>query len=359
VRTVALTGSVGKTTTKEMIAAILGLAGPTLKNTGNQNNLIGLPLTLLQLTAGHRFAVVELGMNHFGEIERLTTIAQPNVGLITNVGAAHLEGVGDLEGVAQAKTELVACLPPGAAMVVNGDDARLLRHARRWRRDLITYGRGATNDFRAERLENRGAGGLVFDIVDRDGAWPVRLNSPGEHQVANALAAAAVARCLEVSWEIIRRGLAAYAGVPGRFTVHRLANGALLVDDTYNANPASLAAGLAALAALRAPGAQLLVGLGDMLELGAASGEAHREAGARVAATGADLFVALGTHALDMQAGAVAGGMGNAQALRAESREEMLVRLKAAARPGDVIYLKGSRRVGLDQVVKQLTAEQE
>jgi len=351
---VAVTGSAGKTTTKEMAALIFDRAKPTLKNRGNLNNLIGLPLTLLQLNPEHRYGVLEMGMNRFGEIARLTDIADPDVGLITNVGRAHTEGVGGLLGVARAKTEMVDRMAPGGRILINGDDDLLVQTARTLRGDLLTFGLGPGNDFTAEKVRNLGRDGWVFDLKHPGNTLTIRLTAPGAQHVMNALAAAAAARCLHVPHEAIVEGLKRFSGIKGRLTVTALKGGITLVDDTYNANPESLKAALQALPGLLEKGGRMIVGLGDMLELGRDAARAHRQAGRLVAETGAHLFLALGEEAGEMVEGALEGGMTKGQARIVESHEDMAAQIRAAMAPGGLVLVKGSRKMTLEKVVEGL-----
>src|SRR6056297_1949393 len=273
---VAITGSAGKTTTKEMLAGIFDQVAPGLKTAGNFNNLIGLPLTLLRLEPRHQWAVLEMGTSGLGEIERLTEIAQPSCGLITNIGSAHLESLHGLEGVARAKGELFAGLRGGLALV-NLDDPRVaaLPVANGVKR--VTYGVTAEADVRAENISEV-QGGIAFDLVCTDQRQSIDLQVAGRHNLHNALAAAAVALHLEIAPAEIAAGLAAFVPVPGRMALKPLPCGGVLLDDSYNANPLSAAAALEALAGLNGQGRRLAI-LGDMLELGSHAVELHRETG--------------------------------------------------------------------------------
>jgi UDP-N-acetylmuramoyl-tripeptide--D-alanyl-D-alanine ligase len=354
VKVVGITGSSGKTTTKEMTAGILELGHRTLKNRGNFNNLIGLPLTLLQLDRAHEFAVLEMGMNHPGEIARLTDIADPDVGVILNVGMAHLEGVSDLDGVARAKTEMMERMSSEGLMILNGDDAPLMRRAALFSKSKMTFGLREGNDVRATSIENEGPEGTRFSLEYRDAAWPVRIRIPGMHHLKNALAAAAVALSLNEPEEHIIRGLAAFSAIRGRFEVMSLAGGIRLVDDTYNANPASFGAAIESVGSLVEEGGRIIVGLGEMLELGDAAIHAHREAGRRIAAGGASWFFAMGPHARDMIEGAVAAGMPKDRLKIVETHDEMIQEIGHVMSKGDLILLKGSRRMQLEKVVEGL-----
>ncbi len=351
---VALTGSAGKTTTKEMIAGILALEGPTLKSPGNFNNLAGLPLALLQLERRHAFAVVEMGMNRAGEIARLTEIADPDVGLITNVGMAHLEELGSLEAVAAAKWELVDQLAPRASLILNGDDPQLMSRARIAGRPFIAFGTAKRHAVSGRILEDRGLRGLRIEIRHAGKSWEAALAVPGRQNLWNALAAAAVGFSLELPGELIVSGLEQFGGLEGRFRVKVLPGGVILVDDSYNANPTALQWALDSLASLRPAGGRLILGLGDMLELGAATAAAHHEAGRRAGSVRPHLFLVTGTRAQEMLAGAREAGLAAGNARVAETREEMASRILTEVRPGDVVFIKGSRRTALDRVVRAI-----
>jgi UDP-N-acetylmuramoyl-tripeptide--D-alanyl-D-alanine ligase len=354
VRVVAITGSAGKSTTKEMAAAVLEQNHNILKNPGNFNNLIGLPLTLLGLEAGQDIAVLEMGMNRPGEIARLTEIADPDVGVITNVGAAHIEGVGDLNGVARAKTELVERMRSGGQVILNGEDDLLMKTASLYRKDFLTFGFGRDHDVRATSVQSMGPEGLSFQLNYQNESLPVRLRVPMLRNVMNALAAAAVGFSLGQSAGQIAQGLYRFAGIKGRFTVLNLPGGITLVDDTYNANPSSLKAALESARLLAGRDGRMIVGLGEMLELGKEASKAHLDAGRQVAEAGAYALVAMGGRAGEMIRGAVAAGILAPQAREVSTHGEMTEEIRGRIRPGDVILLKGSRRMHLERVVDGL-----
>jgi UDP-N-acetylmuramoyl-tripeptide--D-alanyl-D-alanine ligase len=353
----AVTGSAGKTTTKEMTAAILALKGETLKNRGNFNNLVGLPLTLLGLDKRHHAGVVEMGMNRPGEIGRLTEISDPDIGVITNVARAHIEGLGSLEAVAKAKVELVKKIGSRAQVILNGDDRLLMDTASSFPRKSMTFGLGPGNDFTAHHVRNLGRQGISFEIRHGRDRVPVTLQVPGAQNVLNALAASAVAFCMNVSADRIAEGLSRFTGMEGRFMVRALPGGACLVDDTYNANPFSLRAALDSLKGLAADGGRVIIGLGEMLELGEETIPAHVEAGAMVAETGAHYFVAMGEHAREMIRGALENGFPSDRAAVAKSHEDMAERIRAIMQEHDLVLLKGSRGTGLDKVARMLMRE--
>lgn len=343
----AVTGSSGKTTTKEMLAAILSETAPGLKTEGNFNNLVGLPLTLFRLQPEHRWAVLEMGMSARGEIARLAEIARPEVGVITNVGPAHLETLHGLDGVARAKGELYAALPAGGTAVINADDERVLQIpvANGVRR--LLYGFSPQAEVRAEAVAVTGAS-VSFRLVLPAGAWPVQLSVAGRHNVANALAAAAAADALAVPAEAIVSGLQAFRGSRGRMEVIELGNGAVLIEDTYNANPLSVRAALAALDEMGAGGRRIAV-LGDMLELGSEAASLHRQVGAD-AAQRCDFLLLLGAMAAETAAGARQQGMAADHIQIVASHEEAAERLRTLLQPGDRLLVKGSRGMQMEKV---------
>jgi len=354
VRVVAITGSAGKTTTKEMASEILAMGGRTLVSHGNFNNLIGLPITLLRMDKGHRNAVLEMGMNRPGEIARLTEIADPDVGVITNVGMAHLEGLGDIRGVARAKTELVEKISSKGQVILNGDDKLLMETAAEFKKHVVTFGFGEHNDIRCKTLRNLGQNGSSFHLHYPGGFLKIRLNVPGLQNVSNALAAASACLCLQARPEHIVEALEGFIGVDGRFTLINLPGDVTLVDDTYNANPSSLKVALESVASLVDKGSRIIVGLGEMMELGDAAATAHVEAGRMAAQLGVRHLVTMGEHALEMVKGAVESGMPPESAETVESHNEMVEKIRNVLRRGDLIFLKGSRKMDLGRVVDGL-----
>jgi UDP-N-acetylmuramoyl-tripeptide--D-alanyl-D-alanine ligase len=320
--------------------------GPSLLKThANENNLIGLPLTLLRLTGDEAVAVLEMGMNARGEIARMTEIATPDVGLITNVGPAHLEGLGSIAGVAAAKGELVAGLRSDAAFAVNLDDEWVVRVGRDFRGRRIEFGRGG--EVTASAIDDRGVDGIAFTLHIGGAAQRVMLRMPGRHNVQNALGAAAVGHALGIAPAAIAAGLAAADPPKMRLQVSRLANGVTVVNDAYNANPASTMAAIDTVA--RMPGRAIAV-LGEMRELGAESAALHRQVGAHAGACGVHWLLAVGPQADDIAAGAEEWK--RAAAAPAASSLEVTVCADAARaaalimerwQSGDTILIKGSR----------------
>jgi UDP-N-acetylmuramoyl-tripeptide--D-alanyl-D-alanine ligase len=350
---VAITGSNGKTTTKEILRSILRTAygAPhVLANEGNFNNLIGLPLTVMQLGRQHRAAVLEMGMNAPGEIARLTEIARPTHGLITCVGPAHLEGLGSIEGVALAKGELFEGLPTGSTALVNLEDPHVVRAAERFSGEKVGFGDAGA--VRAERVVASGFVSTRFELVTDRGAVGVELPLAGRHNVGNAVAAAACALALGLDLDTIAAGLASTPPPPMRLAVEALANGVTIVNDAYNANPGSLAAAFDTVAAV-APG-RLLVVVGEMRELGDQAASLHAEAGRRAAFLSPVLLCALGEHAPDLVAGARNAGLAADRTLVAGDHAAAARAVSAAWRTGDTVLIKGSRGSQMELVVEEL-----
>ncbi|MBK9516420.1 MAG: UDP-N-acetylmuramoyl-tripeptide--D-alanyl-D-alanine ligase [Anaeromyxobacter sp.] len=354
---VAVTGSNGKTTTREMTAAILATRGPVLKTEGNLNNEVGVPLTLLRLTGEHRAAVIELGMNHPGEIGRLTALALPQVGVVTNAAAAHLAGLGTVDGVADAKAELWQGLPPGGVAVANADDPRLLRRAQASGRRLLTFatGRQRRGDVVVLEVLSQDATGLRFLLGVGNRELEVALPLVGAHNAANAAAAACAAIAMGCDDREIVRGLAGVAPVGRRLRLERLPSGVLLVDDCYNANPSSMTAALHTLRDLaRAEGGRAVAALGDMLELGPGELELHRAVGAEAAAAGVDRLLAFGPRSAALLAGARAAGLPPAHTFHTEDVAALCAETRATLRAGDVLLVKASRGLKLERLVEAL-----
>jgi UDP-N-acetylmuramoyl-tripeptide--D-alanyl-D-alanine ligase len=344
---VALTGSNGKTTVKEMITAILavhaGGRAHVLATQGNLNNDIGMPLTLLQLRAGHRFAVIEMGMNHEGEIDYLTRIARPAVAVVNNAQRAHVGILGSVEAIARAKGEIYAGLGPAGVAVVNDDDvfASYWRGLNRGRR-VVSFGFSPEADVRGAVTPEG------WRIATNSGAFTYAPRVRGEHNLRNAMAACAAACALDVPVEAMRAGLAEFAGVPGRLQRRRGPGTSLVIDDSYNANPESMRAALRVLAEERA---RKVFVMGDMGELGAMSGALHAEIGTHAREAGVDALLAIGeaSRAAVAAFGAGARHFDDIEALREAARAE------AAA--GAAILVKGSRFMQMERVADALAGE--
>jgi len=339
---VAVTGSNGKTTTKELIAGVLGVRWHVLKPTGSFNNQWGLPLTLLKLLPEHDALVLELGTNRPGEIAYLAELARPTVGAVTNVAAVHTEFLGSLDSVREEKAALVRAVPADGWVALNVDDPRVAGMARDAKAHVVTYGRAPTAHVRLVGEVVEDARGLAFTLEAAGAQQPATLALAGRHNVMNALAAA----------DEIARGLAGVRPVAGR-CVWREAGGIRILDDTYNANPVSVRAALDAVAARRGAG-RLVAVLGDMLELGGIADEAHREIGRAVVAAGADELVGVGRLALFAVEAAREAGL--AEARHATTFEDTVAHLLKRLVPGDTVLVKGSRGMRLERVVDALVA---
>ena len=339
---IGLTGSAGKTTTKELVSAALATAGPTLKTIGNLNNHWGVPLTLLRLQPEHRTAVVEMGMSAAGEITMLAGIARPDAAIITSAGTAHVggPGLGTPLAVAREKASLAGALPAEAPVFVGADSPRLLPAVRRFGRRIVSYGLAPSADVRPSRIEDLGPEGSRFHVR---GFPPVHLRLIGRHQIANALGALAVSREYRLEPEAVTEAIGAVEPLRGRMEVRQAQGGVLLVD-CYNANPDSSRAALATLA--RWPSARRRIAiLGDMLELGPAAARMHRQVGAAVRR--AELWV-VGTHVADYAAGARRAGV---RARVFHDKPEVAAALREALGPGTVVLLKASRGAALEDVL--------
>ena len=353
---VAVTGSNGKTTVKEMTASILQSWFSTHKTSGNLNNHIGVPLAVLGLDLLKRVMVLELGMNHLGEISRLCEIARPDVGVITNIGLAHLGGLGSVEAIQQAKGELTASLDATGVAIVNADDPRALALGRQSAGRLVTFGQSPDADVRGWVQDNLGLGGTRCRVVLGGVTQDVWLRVPGTHQIMNALAAAAVGMTLEIPEERIVWGLQRYRGVRGRLAVRGGREDMWLIDDTYNANPQSMQAALRFLADVPGAGRRIAV-LGDMLELGESGAALHREIGSVVADVKIHTLIALGPAAECIAQGARQAGMEYHRIHHTQSQQEVLDIVNEIARPRDVILLKGSRGMAMERLVEALAPD--
>jgi UDP-N-acetylmuramoyl-tripeptide--D-alanyl-D-alanine ligase len=354
---IAITGSNGKTTTKEMCASILGVSAPCLKNRGNLNNQFGLPLTLLERDEAHRSVVVELGMNHRGEIAPLAAIARPTVGVVTNVGTAHVEHLGSQDEIALEKGDLVAALSPDTWAVLNADDRRVLAQRERTVARVSTFGLSPDAEVRAERITALGDRGHAFDLVTPAGRCAVHVAGLGDTSIPNALAAAAAALAAGASLEDVAAGLARYRPVGGRMEAVSLPRNIILINDTYNANPQSMEVALRSLSRLKGEGRGVAV-LGDMGELGEAAGEAHRGLGRLAAHLGVDRLFLLGDHAQETMAAAIDAGLHPSSVQVGRDHESLGRSVREILQGNDWVLVKGSRSMRMERVVEALTSEE-
>jgi UDP-N-acetylmuramoyl-tripeptide--D-alanyl-D-alanine ligase len=353
---IGITGSNGKTTTKELCAGILQNLGPTLATQGNLNNHFGVPLTLLRREAEDHYAVVEMGMNHRGEIAHLADIARPTIGVLTNVGTAHIEFLGSRENIALEKGDLLAALPESGVAVVGRDDPLAYAQARRSPARTLSFGRDPSADLRA-------SGPRFFD----EGRWSFQLESPfgrgeilvqglAETIIENALAAAGGAFAAGADFEAVARGLAQHSGVPGRMQSRSFPNDVLVIDDSYNANPQSVRNALESLARLPTQGARLAV-LGQMGELGDSAEAAHAELGRLAAELHLEGLFLTGDHAMRSADAAKASGMGADRIFIGADHAAIAAALLARVGRGDRILVKGSRAARMERVIELLAQE--
>ena len=351
-KVVAITGSVGKSTTKEMIAAVLSGTFRVSKTPANHNNDIGMPMAVLDMPEDTEVAVLEMGMNHFREIAYLSCIAHPDVAVIINVGTAHIEFLGTQQGIRQAKLEILEGMTPQGMLLLNGDDT-MLRCLDVTPKQRITYfGASEGCDVRALDVSQKG-GVLRFTVEAGRLTFPVEMKLEGEHYVADALAAVTVGLKLGVHPDKIRQQLDAFQNMSGRQEIFE-AKGCTIINDCYNAGPESMAAALNVLG--NRPGRHIAV-LGDMLELGDCAQAEHYKIG-RIAAEKADMVFAFGPHAGRVLDGTITGGMPENMGRAFDSREDLITALRRAVKPGDVILFKGSHGMHLEKVLEAFLKEE-
>jgi UDP-N-acetylmuramoyl-tripeptide--D-alanyl-D-alanine ligase len=345
-KVVGITGANGKTTAKDMTASVLSEKFRVRKTLGNYNNLFGLPLSIFQIAKGDQVGVFEMGMSRTGEIARLTRIGRPDIGVILNVGPVHLEFMGSVEKVAEAKFEMLENLPPGATALLNGDDSHCLRMMKRWKGKVLTFGASGGCDFRATEAHSNSGGYPHFDF---NNLVELKLPVLGRHNIYNALAACAVGHMMGLEPEEIKTGLEKFAGTPMR--MQKLTVGGLtIINDSYNANPTSVRNALELLSQMKAQGKRIAV-LGDMLELGKRAVEFHREIGKAAAACGLDLLVTVGELGREIATSALAHHL-RAEAF--EGKQEAIDFLRGELSAGDLLLVKGSRAIGLEEIVEEI-----
>jgi len=350
---VGITGSVGKTSTKEMVACALGARYNVLKNEGNLNNEIGVPLTMFRLGTDHEAAVVEMGMSSFGEIRALTGIVRPQVGIITNIGMSHIEKLGSRQNILKAKLELLEGMPPDGLLILNGDDVMLSGVRGLLKIRTVSYGLDESLDYHAGNIRSRGENGIDFDITIGNSEYTVHVPAPGVHNVYNALAALAAGCELRIPPEELIRGIADYK--PGKMRLNVIkSNGLTVINDAYNASPQSVKAAISVLDEVEA--ARRILVLGDMLELGEWSAEAHNETGVYVSGSKADVLITVGTAAADIIKGAVKAGFASDRVAALKSNDEAISYLKGCVKPGDAILVKGSRGMRMEEIANALTS---
>ncbi len=350
---VGITGSTGKTTTKDMLVSALSRGMRVVGTADNRNNELGVPLTVLRAGSDTDVLVIEMGMRGLGQIARLAEIARPHIGLVTNVGTAHIEVLGDQDAIGRAKSELVAAIPEDGVVFINGDDANSRALETRSRAPVKRYGLGADCDVRAEDVRIDESGCARFQLMSDCGDIEVRCPMPGRHNVYNALAAASVALRLAVPLEEFAAGIEGACVSPMRMEVLTTASGLTVVNDAYNANPTSMRAAIDAFGDLPVTGKRVAV-LGDMAELGGLTDLAHFEIGEAVARSTVDVLVTVGTHAKRIADGARAKGRNCDEVRPCATAEEAVEVLDDLLERGDAVLVKASRIMGLETVVEGL-----
>ena len=351
---VAVTGSNGKTTTKEMVASVLAQRWTILKTEGNLNNRLGVPQTLFRLTDRHEGAVIEMGVDNLGQTTRLCEIAKPTIGIITNIGPDHLEFFGSLEGSAQAKAELLDLLPSDGTAVLNADDSYYEYLAARAKCPVVSFGLSPKADVRADALRSDGRNGTIFrlQLPGKRRHTTVHIRVQGAHNVTNALAAGAVGMVLGLSGSVIAEGLSRFRPAAMRSQVI-VSRGVKIIVDCYNANPASMQAAVQLLAQAGA-GRKTIAVLGDMLELGPDAVRMHEEVGASVAQHGIAQLVACGTLGQSLAEGALRAGMEPGRVQKMADASDAAAIVGKLVKSGDVVLVKASRGMKLELVVDAL-----
>ncbi len=351
---VGVTGSVGKTTTREMIAAVVASRGPALKSAGNFNNEIGVPLTLFELTPKHKTAVIEMAMRGPGQIEYLAKIARPSIGVITNIHISHIELLGSLDAIADAKGELLDHLPTDGAAILNADDAYYEYLKRRANARVVSFGESEGAEIRATSagLDSRGC--CTFQVSTPRGSFEVRIPVPGEHNIKDALSAIAVGEVLDIPHDDMRDALANFKPPEKRSNVIPTRSGVVVIDDTYNAGPASMLSALKTLKMME--GGRKIAVLGDMLELGEHALNAHLEIGKAAAVNGVDMLIVVGQLARLISRGALDAGLPVSAVLECDDSYQAARELPEKLRERDVVLVKGSRAMKMERVVEALLA---
>lgn len=350
---VGITGSVGKTSTKDMVAGVLGQKYNILKTEGNFNNEIGLPLTLFKLDSGHKAAVIEMGMSGFGEISRLTSIARPDVAIITNIGMSHIEKLGSRQNILRAKLEILEGLNRNGLVILNGDDSLLsgLKGMLDFR--TVYYGTGDDVDYQAYNVQTAGESGTRFEVAVGNREYKVHVPVPGIHNVYNALAAIAAGMEFKVPMEKIVQGIGEFS--PGKMRLNIIScNDIKIINDAYNASPQSMEAALGVLKDVGGKSRKVAV-LGDMLEMGEWAHRAHVDVGKNAVGKGIDYLITVGEQGRNIAGGALEAGAAADRVYSFKSRDEAAEFLKSFVKSGDVILVKGSRGMKMEEIVNQLT----
>lgn len=353
---IGITGSVGKTSTKDMIACVLSKKYEVLKTQGNFNNEIGLPLTLLNLEEKHEAAVIEMGMSGFGEISRLTAVAQPKVAVITNIGVSHIESLGSQQGILAAKLEILEGLKPGGLVVLNGDDPLLKGQRGKLSGRTVFYGMDTAADYRAENYQSLGEEGISFNITFKADSYMVKVPVPGVHNVYNALAAIAVGVEMNIPLDVIIDGIAEFS--PGNMRQNIIShNGIKIINDAYNASPQSMQAAISVLEELSAKTRGIAV-LGDMLEMGALAEELHCSVGNFIKDKKIKYLITVGKDSKYISQTVADSGNSSMKICHFDNNPDALEYILSIVELGDYILIKGSRGMKMEQIAEGLLQSQ-
>ncbi|HHX59559.1 MAG TPA: UDP-N-acetylmuramoyl-tripeptide--D-alanyl-D-alanine ligase [Epulopiscium sp.] len=349
---VAITGSVGKTSTKDLVSAVLSSKYNVHKTQGNFNNEIGLPLTIFGMTKNHHVLVVEMGMNHFGEIHNLSLIARPHIAIITNIGVSHIENLGSREGILKAKCEILDGMSKEGVLIINGEDDLL--ESVQAPQKLITYGRDRRNLFFAENIKNAGIEGVMATFNTPNGAVELVVPGLGEHMIDNALAAIAVAKQLKLSDTEIKTGFKLYEPTKMRMDLQLAKNNVYIINDTYNASPDSMKAALKVLQTIPNFKRRIAI-LGDMFEMGEHATLLHKEVGAFIGKEKmVDLLITVGEISRNIQVGAIDNGLSSENTLHFKNQQDLVANLKELINSGDLVLVKASRGMALEKTVDEI-----
>lgn len=349
---IGITGSVGKTSTKDMVSSVLEEKFHVLKTQGNFNNEIGLPLTVFNLNATHEAAVLEMGMSNLGEISRLTKIAKPRIAIITNIGMSHIENLGSRENILKAKLEIIEGLDESGLVVLNGDDGLLAAAGKQLKCRTVFYGIENEADFRAFDIRNEGEKGIFFKVRFGEIEYNVHVPVPGQHNIYNALAAMAVGVELKLPMESIIEGIARFS--PGKMRLNIMThNGIKIINDVYNASPDSMEAAIRVLKDISESGRSIVV-LGDMLEMGAWASDAHKGVGKFAVSKGICDILTVGPNARYIAQGAREAGLPEEHIHSFDSNTQVNEFLNGFVKQGDVVLVKGSRGMRMEEIVEQL-----
>ena len=352
IHVVGITGSNGKSTSKEMSASVAGMKFNVLKNEGNLNNQIGLPLTILKMNENHTIAILEMGMSKQYEIKKLCEISEPDIGLITNIGKAHLEQLGSIENIRDAKGELVKAIGEGGTVILNSDDSLVMGLKDSFHGRVITFGINAPSDVTASDIRNRNLG-YQFVLTMGGAETMVVLLYPGYHNIYNVLSAAAVGMSLGMDIEDIRRGIESFKPLPMRMEKYMIHGEITILNDAYNANPSSTEAAIKTLSIASFPGKKFLVA-GDMLELGEASEDAHRYIGRLAASASIDYLITVGNESKYVFYEAIRSGMPRDKVYACDNFDEVVFILDDELEPGDCVMIKGSRGMKMEDLVERI-----